>query len=53
MDGVRQVSADVPAGYGIAGLVCALVDLEALAAVLKHLRHEWEPFEPTMLVKGL
>jgi hypothetical protein len=53
MDGVRQVSADVLAGYGIAGLVCPFVDLEALAAILKHLRHEWEPFEPTIRVKSL
>jgi hypothetical protein len=35
----------------VAGLVRALVDLKALTAVLKHLRHERQPLQAAILVK--
>jgi len=35
----------------VAGFVRPLVDSEPLAAVLKHLRHEWQSVEAAFLVK--
>jgi hypothetical protein len=36
---------------GVAGLVRTLKDPEALTAVLKHLRHEWQSFQLPVLVE--
>ena len=40
MHRVRQAQADILSAHRVAGLVRALVDLEALAAIAEHLRHE-------------
>jgi len=51
VDASRQASADVMATHRVTGLVCSLINLEALAAILKHLRHEGESVELSILIK--
>jgi hypothetical protein len=51
MHSIGQASAYIVAADSIAGLVGALVNTETLTAVLKHLRHERESVEATILVE--
>ena len=37
----------------VAGLVCPFVHAEALAAMLKHFRHEWQALQLSRPVQGL
>jgi hypothetical protein len=37
----------------VARFVRSFVDSESLAAILKHLRHEWQSVQATIFVKGL
>ena len=48
---MRQAQADIMSAHRVAGLMRALVDLEALAAIAEHLRHEGQILEPAVLVE--
>jgi hypothetical protein len=51
VDSIRQAPPGITAADGIAGLVRALINAEALTTVFKHLGHEGEAVEATILVE--